>query len=188
MREGYRGTQVLLLRGGRREGPSPSPLRFGPSRRSSFLLRCSISQERIPQLRQRQALEFLGQVREEDTEAIALLSRRMQKHRRDIANLRCSWPGCDRRVGNSYRVVGESVICSNCSHDTGGEGTYIGSTQFDATKPTGSAPGRSNAVTRQTSTGTCDVAPLHPEAPLRPLTSNLCATGNIGNTSAQRHG
>lgn len=58
--------------------------------------------------------------RAEDNGVILLLRKRMQKHHDTIAAMHCSGPDCEQRVGKSYRLVGDAVYCSHCSHDIGG--------------------------------------------------------------------
>lgn len=60
--------------------------------------------------------------RTEDNKVILLLRKRMQKHQNDIANMRCSGPTCENPVGRTYRMVGDAVYCTRCSHDLGGQG------------------------------------------------------------------
>lgn len=60
--------------------------------------------------------------RNEDSNAIRVVTNRMQKHKGNIAKLQCAGLNCTAQVGRNYRMIGTEVFCNNCSYDMGGQG------------------------------------------------------------------
>lgn len=61
----------------------------------------------------------LMEEQEQERKTIRLIYCKLKKIKGEISNLICS--NCNNMVGKNYKIFGNAIYCSNCSHDTGGE-------------------------------------------------------------------